>query len=45
MCIRDRPLAVVTNGPFGALRYDSTTGEEASVPALKVPATLSLIHI
>ena len=33
------PLAVVTNGPFGALAYDSTTGEEAAVPALKVPAT------
>lgn len=33
------PLAVVTNGPFGALAYDSTTGEEASVPALKVAAT------
>ncbi|GAB78701.1 Sugar or nucleoside kinase, ribokinase family [Austwickia chelonae] len=32
------PLAVVTNGPFGALAYDSSTGEEAHVPALKVEA-------
>ena len=33
------PLAVVTNGPQGALAYDSTTGEEANVPALRVQAT------
>ncbi len=33
------PLAVVTNGAQGALAYDSTTGEEASVPALRVAAT------
>lgn len=32
------PLAVVTNGPQGALAFDATTGEEVSVPALKVPA-------
>lgn len=32
------PLAVVTNGPHGALAYDSTTGEEANVPALRVDA-------
>ncbi|WP_226913253.1 carbohydrate kinase family protein [Gephyromycinifex aptenodytis] len=32
------PLAVVTNGPHGALAYDSTTGEEANVPALRVEA-------
>ncbi|MDO5628700.1 MAG: PfkB family carbohydrate kinase [Mobilicoccus sp.] len=32
------PLAVVTNGPDGALAFDSSTGEEASVPALVVPA-------
>ncbi|WP_040158802.1 carbohydrate kinase family protein [Mobilicoccus massiliensis] len=31
------PLAVVTNGPYGALGIDSTTGEEASVPTLRVP--------
>ena len=30
------PLAVVTNGAHGALAIDSTTGEEASVPALRV---------
>jgi len=33
------PLAVVTNGPFGAMAYDATTGEEAAVPALRVTAT------
>ncbi len=32
------PLAVVTNGPQGAIAIDATTGEEASVPALRVPA-------
>lgn len=32
------PLAVVTNGPYGAIAYDSTTGEEANVPALRVDA-------
>ena len=32
------PLAVVTIGRDGALAIDSTTGEEASVPALKVDA-------
>jgi len=32
------PLAVVTNGREGALAIDSTTGEEASVPALRVGA-------
>ncbi len=32
------PLAVVTNGTEGALAIDSTTGEEVSVPALRVPA-------
>ncbi|WP_219108891.1 carbohydrate kinase family protein [Austwickia sp. TVS 96-490-7B] len=32
------PLAVVTNGAHGASAYDSTTGEEASVPALRVTA-------
>ena len=31
-------LAVVTNGSLGALAIDSTTGEEVSVPALRVPA-------
>ncbi len=37
--IADRvPLAVVTNGPHGALAIDSATGEEVSVPALRVPA-------
>jgi sugar/nucleoside kinase (ribokinase family) len=30
------PLAVVTNGSHGALAIDSTTGEEAQVPALPV---------
>jgi sugar/nucleoside kinase (ribokinase family) len=35
--IADRvPLAVVTNGAQGAVGIDSTTGEEASVPALRV---------
>lgn len=33
------PLAVVTNGAQGALAYDSTTSEEAVVPALRVAAT------
>ena len=33
------PLAVVTNGAQGALAIDSTTGEEAIVPALRVPTT------
>lgn len=33
------PLAVVTNGAHGALGIDNTTGEEASVPALRVDAT------
>jgi sugar/nucleoside kinase (ribokinase family) len=32
------PLAVVTNGAEGALAIDSTTGEEAQVPALRVTA-------
>ncbi len=32
------PLAVVTNGIEGALAIDGTTGEEAVVPALRVPA-------
>ncbi|GAA1905106.1 PfkB family carbohydrate kinase [Lapillicoccus jejuensis] len=32
------PLAVVTLGPEGAIAIDGTTGEEASVPALRVPA-------
>ncbi len=32
------PLAVVTNGAQGAMAIDSTTGEEANVPALRVPA-------
>ena len=32
------PLAVVTNGSLGALAIDGTTGEEVSVPALRVPA-------
>ncbi len=32
------PLAVVTNGAEGAMAIDSTTGEEAHVPALRVPA-------
>ena len=32
------PLAVVTNGNLGAMAIDSTTGEEAQVPALRVPA-------
>jgi sugar/nucleoside kinase (ribokinase family) len=32
------PLAVVTNGESGALAIDGTTGEEAVVPALRVPA-------
>ncbi len=32
------PLAVVTNGREGALAIDSSTGEEASVPALRVEA-------
>ncbi|TDO46194.1 sugar/nucleoside kinase (ribokinase family) [Kribbella sp. VKM Ac-2527] len=32
------PLAVVTNGAEGALAIDATTGEEVSVPALRVPA-------
>lgn len=32
------PLAVVTNGRDGALAIDSSTGEEASVPALRVDA-------
>lgn len=31
-------LAVVTNGAHGALALDSGTGEEAMVPALRVPA-------
>nr|WP_082176759.1 PfkB family carbohydrate kinase [Arsenicicoccus sp. oral taxon 190] len=30
------PLAVVTNGSHGALAVDSSTGEEATVPALRV---------
>lgn len=37
--IADRvPLAVVTNGADGAVAIDATTGEEASVPALRVSA-------
>lgn len=32
------PLAVVTQGPDGAIAYDSSTGEEAVVPALRVEA-------
>lgn len=32
------PLAVVTNGAEGALAIDASTGEEAQVPALRVPA-------
>ncbi len=32
------PLAVVTNGEEGALAIDSSTGEEAVVPALRVDA-------
>jgi bifunctional ADP-heptose synthase (sugar kinase/adenylyltransferase) len=32
------PLAVVTNGRDGAVAIDSETGEEASVPALRVEA-------
>jgi sugar/nucleoside kinase (ribokinase family) len=32
------PLAVVTNGPAGAIAIDGETGEEATVPALRVPA-------
>ncbi len=32
------PLAVVTNGRDGALAIDSCTGEEASVPSLRVDA-------
>lgn len=32
------PLAVVTNGVQGAMAIDSRTGEEAEVPALRVPA-------
>lgn len=32
------PLAVVTNGTAGALAIDGSTGEEAHVPALRVPA-------
>ncbi|MBK7721841.1 MAG: carbohydrate kinase family protein [Austwickia sp.] len=32
------PLAVVTNGQFGALAIDAMTGEEAHVPALRVAA-------
>ncbi|CAG7574469.1 sugar/nucleoside kinase (ribokinase family) [Barrientosiimonas humi] len=32
------PLAVVTNGPHGALAIDSATGEEVSVPSLRVSA-------
>ncbi|WP_270887588.1 carbohydrate kinase family protein [Pedococcus sp. 5OH_020] len=32
------PLAVVTNGDDGALAIDNTTGEEVSVPALRVNA-------
>jgi len=38
--IADRvPLAVVTNGRHGALAIDSSTGEEANVPALRVEST------
>ncbi len=32
------PLAVVTNGVHGAMAIDSSTGEEAEVPALRVAA-------
>lgn len=32
------PLAVVTNGAQGALAIDGATGEEAQMPALRVPA-------
>jgi bifunctional ADP-heptose synthase (sugar kinase/adenylyltransferase) len=32
------PLAVVTNGTHGSLAIDSTTSEEADVPALRVDA-------
>ena len=32
------PLAVVTNGEHGAMAIDSSTGEEAEVPALRVAA-------
>ncbi|WP_020500431.1 carbohydrate kinase family protein [Sciscionella marina] len=32
------PLAVVTNGRHGAMAIDSSTGEEAEVPALRVDA-------
>ncbi len=32
------PLAVVTHGEHGAMAIDSSTGEEAQVPALRVPA-------
>ena len=32
------PLAVVTNGPHGALAIDNTTGEEAMVTGLRVPS-------
>jgi sugar/nucleoside kinase (ribokinase family) len=32
------PLAVVTNGVSGAMAIDSTTGEEAEVPSLRVHA-------
>jgi sugar/nucleoside kinase (ribokinase family) len=32
------PLAVVTNGAEGAMGIDASTGEEARVPALRVPA-------
>src|SRR3954451_10933772 len=32
------PLAVITNGVHGAMAIDSTTGEEAEVPALRVSA-------
>ncbi len=32
------PLAVVTDGAHGAMAIDATTGEEAFVPTLRVPA-------
>ncbi|MBO0845656.1 MAG: carbohydrate kinase family protein [Nocardioides sp.] len=32
------PLAVVTNGMNGSMAIDTSTGEEAEVPALRVPA-------
>jgi len=32
------PLAVVTDGPRGVLAIDASTGEQAQVPALDVPA-------